>query len=84
MPIAKVALDTPLHRLFDYLAEDVDACDIGRRVRVPFGRREEWGVLVALTEHAEVAPEQLKAIRSVDRDLPPLPAELIDLARFAA
>ncbi len=84
MPIAQVALDTPLHRLFDYLAEDIGPADVGRRVRVPFGRREQWGIVAGLAEHSEVPAAQLRALLQVDRELPPLPADLMSLARFAA
>jgi primosomal protein N' (replication factor Y) len=84
MPIARVALDTPLDHLFDYLAPDAVAGDVGRRVEVPFGPRARIGVLVELAEHSEVAPEALKAVARIDRDTLPLPTELLALARFAA
>jgi len=82
--IARVALDTPIDRLFDYLAPEAEASDIGRRVEVPFGPRTQVGVLVELVAHSEVAPAALKAVKHIDRDTPPLPAELLALARFAA
>ncbi len=82
--IARVALDTPLDRLFDYLAPDAEAADIGRRVEVPFGPRILVGVLVELGTHSEVAATSLKSLQRIDRDTPPLPADLLALARFAA
>ncbi len=82
--IARVALDTPLDRLFDYLAVDASESDIGRRVEVPFGPRLRIGVVVELADHSLVDPAALKAIHHIDRDTPPLPPELLDLARFAA
>ena len=48
MPIVRVALDVPLHRLFDYQLADACPADVGRRVRVPFGRGEKIGVVVAV------------------------------------
>jgi primosomal protein N' (replication factor Y) len=87
MPIAQVALDTPLDRSFDYLIPagcPLDAADIGRRVRVSFAHRERWGILVGLAEGSELPAEQLKPILAVDRVLPPLPGALLALARFAA
>ena len=87
MPIAQIALDTPLTRTFDYLIPAVcplGTGDIGRRVRVSFGHRERWGILVGLAEQSELAAEQLKPLLAVDRDLPPLPGSLLALARFAA
>lgn len=82
--IARIALDTPLDRLFDYLAPTALASDIGRRVEVPFGPRIRVGVLVELTHHSEVPPEALKTVGLIDRETPPLPADLLALARFAA
>ncbi len=85
--IAQVALDTPLPRTFDYLIPvgcHLGAEDIGRRVRVSFGHRERWGILVGLAERSEWPAEQLKPLLAVDRALPPLPASLLTLARFAA
>ena len=34
MPVLRVALDLPLHRLFDYVAESASTADIGLRVKV--------------------------------------------------
>ena len=80
----RVALDTPLDRLFDYLAPDAVAEDLGRRVRVPFGRRETVGVIVAVGEPASVAEAQLRPALEIDRRHAPLPADILTLARFAA
>ncbi|KAF0164225.1 MAG: primosomal protein N' (replication factor Y) (superfamily II helicase), partial [bacterium] len=82
--IARVALDVPQDRLFDYLASGVDADDIGRRVEVPFGRRRQIGVLLELAAASELPADSLKPLGAVDRRTPPLPAELLALARFAA
>ena len=49
--VLKVALPSPLRRLFDYLpAPRAPACgwQPGLRVRVPFGRRDVVGVVVSL------------------------------------
>jgi len=82
--IARIAVDTPLDRLFDYLAGDATDADIGRRVRVPFGPRQRIGVLLELAEHSELSGSHLKTLGSIDRETPPLPAEVLALARFAA
>lgn len=82
--IARIALDTPLDRLFDYRAVDVQASDLGRRVEVPFGNRVLIGVLVELAEHSDLASESLKDLRAIDRTSPALPADLLALARFVS
>ncbi len=83
-PILQVALDTPLDRLFDYLAPDAEPADIGRRVRVPFGRRAQVGVIVGLAAESSLAAEQLRPVLGIDRALPALPADIMRLAGFAA
>jgi primosomal protein N' (replication factor Y) len=80
-------LDTPLDRLFDYLPPvgylpGPDA--VGRRVRVPFGRRDTVGVVVDVARESEVPAGRLKAALEVDHALPALPADVMALARFAA
>jgi primosomal protein N' (replication factor Y) len=89
VPIARIALDTPLDRLFDYLAADVcerdiDESDIGRRVEVPFGSRTLIGVLVELADGSSLPPASLKRLHAIDRATPPLPPDLLALARFVA
>ncbi|MFT3848605.1 MAG: primosomal protein N' [Propionivibrio sp.] len=87
MQIVRVALDVPLHRFFDYLApagEALTTADVGLRVRVPFGRQAKIGVLVELPDHSDFAPEQLKSVEAVLRDLPPLPADWFRLCEFCA
>lgn len=83
-PIARVALDVPVDRLFDYRNLDATSADIGRRVHVPFGRSEATGVLVELADESPVPPHQLRMLRSIDRDLEPLPDDVLAMLRFAA
>jgi primosomal protein N' (replication factor Y) (superfamily II helicase) len=89
VPIARIALDTPLDRLFDYLAVDackgdIDESDIGRRVEVPFGACTLIGVLLELADSSPLPPASLKALLAIDRATPPLPPDLLALARFVA
>lgn len=83
-PIIQVALDTPLDQVFDYLAPGADDSDVGRRVVVPFGRQKVVGVVLAVVAHSELPRESLKTVQEVDRETPPLPADIMELARFAA
>jgi primosomal protein N' (replication factor Y) len=70
--------------LFDYLTEDATLADIGRRVRVPFGHRQQVGIIIDLARQATVAESQLKRVLEIDRRLPGLPGDILQLARFAA
>ncbi len=84
MSILRVALDLPLHRLFDYRWPAAAPTDIGCRVRVPFGRGERIGVVMAVGHDSEWPVEQIKPALAILRDLPPLPAEFLKLCEFAA
>jgi primosomal protein N' (replication factor Y) len=65
MTIARVALDLPVDRLFDYAAPGLKSEDVGKLAVVPFGRRKQVGLILGLAQHAEVAPSKLKHIDSV-------------------
>ena len=84
MPVLRVALDLPLHRLFDYVAPTASNLDIGRRVLVPFGRGEKLGVIVDVTASSDWPLEQLKAAGEILRDLPQLPRDFFALCEFAS
>ena len=82
----RVALPVPLPRLFDYLPPEglaADASWVGRRVRVPFGRGEQVGLVVSVGPAAEDAPELKTALALLDsRAL--LDGELLDTLRFCS
>ncbi len=60
--ILQVAVATPLDSLFDYLAPESGVQpQPGQRVRVPFGRREQTGVIVRLADHSTVPDNRLRA-----------------------
>ncbi|MFN4341810.1 MAG: primosomal protein N' [Azonexus sp.] len=84
MPVLRVALDLPLHRLFDYVAAAASEQDVGLRVRVPFGRGEKLGVIVEVASDSDRPLEQLKPAGDILRDLPPLPDDFFRLCRFAS
>jgi primosomal protein N' (replication factor Y) len=84
MPVLRVALDLPLHRLFDYLAETASVADVGLRVRVPFGRGEKLGVIVDVVDGSDWPVDQLKPAGEILRDLPPLPRDFFGLCEFAS
>ncbi len=84
MPVLRVALDLPLHRLFDYTAESASSSDIGLRVRVPFGKGERIGVIAEVVDGSDWPVAQLKAAGEILRDLPPLPRDFFKLCEFAS
>ena len=65
MPVAHVALPVPLPRTFDYLLPDNFSAKAGCRVRVPFGKQERVGIVVAVSENSELPLGELKAVAEV-------------------
>ncbi|WP_303785756.1 primosomal protein N' [Azovibrio restrictus] len=84
MNIARVALDLPLHRLFDYRIDELGPAETGLRIRVPFAQGEKVGIIVDLPSQSDLAPEQLKPALEILRDTPPLPADFFRLCEFAS
>lgn len=85
--ILRLALPSPLRRLFDYLAPaGVSGSDLqpGMRVRVPFGRREMIGILVEVTDHSDVPADKLRPAIAVLDDEAPLPPALFKLCLWTA
>ncbi|MDA8129589.1 MAG: primosomal protein N' [Betaproteobacteria bacterium] len=84
-PIIQVALDTPLHRTFDYrLPARVAEVEPGRLVAVPFGRTLQVGVALGQQADSAVGADKLRDVVRVLDDRPPLPPEILRLARFCA
>ncbi|HXS21381.1 MAG TPA: primosomal protein N' [Steroidobacteraceae bacterium] len=69
VPVVRVALPTPLRRLFDYRAERpggiAAAMEPGRRVRVPFGRQQLIGIAMEVAAGSELPDERLKPVFEV-------------------
>jgi primosomal protein N' (replication factor Y) (superfamily II helicase) len=88
MPILRVAVPSPLYRIFDYLPPPDDSgvrrCRAGMRVRVPFGRGRKIGVVVEIRASTELPAAQLKAALALLDEEPLLPAQTLALARWAA
>ncbi len=84
LKIARVVLDVPLAREFDYLAGDAEASDIGRRVTVQFGRQRLVGLLVALGETSEIPAERLKPLVFLHRETPALDRACLNFLGFCA
>jgi primosomal protein N' (replication factor Y) len=84
--ILRVALDTPLRRLFDYLPPLHGTVQpaIGTRVRIPFGRQRRFGVITEIAADTEVPAERLKPILEVLDPTPVLDAALLELLSRAA
>lgn len=87
MIILRLAIPSPLRRLFDYLPPaDVEASQLqlGIRLLIPFGKRQVIGILVEITDTSDFPIEKLKPAVQVLDNTPPLPNHLLQLTRWAA
>ena len=81
--LVRVALPVPLHREFDYVAPEGSRA-LGRCVRVRFGPRKMVGVVVDTPATSPVDAGSLIAIDGWVDELPDVPADVLEMARFAA
>jgi primosomal protein N' (replication factor Y) (superfamily II helicase) len=87
MKILHIAVPTPLHHHFDYLAPDnVDISQLkpGIRVRVPWRKSEVIGVLLNTSEQVHVAVKKLKKAISILDDQPLFPETMLRLIQFSS
>jgi primosomal protein N' (replication factor Y) len=83
--ILQVALDTPLHRLFDYrLPDGLAAVPPGSLVEVPFGRTRQVGVALGTAADSAVEAGKLRHLIRVLDDRPALSPDILRLAQFCA
>lgn len=85
--ILKVALPTPLRRLFDYLppkTKTEQAILPGVRVQVPFGRRTLVGVVMDIAQESEFELAKLKPITALLDETPLFPKDLLTFFYKAA
>lgn len=80
--VARVALDVPLARLFDYAAPEDLELSPGDRVAVPFGARQEIGVVVEANAASELPASRIKRVSERRDDAPRLPGDWLELMRF--
>ncbi|WP_373001379.1 primosomal protein N' [Marinobacter sp.] len=81
--IARIALNRPLRRLFDYLVPDDLQLVPGQRVRIPFGRQQAIGLVVEIGVEPP-AGINLKPVAGVVEDWPALPPETFRLLSWAS
>ncbi|MHB1655417.1 MAG: primosomal protein N' [Burkholderiales bacterium] len=82
--IAQIALDLPVPKLFDYVAPTLTPADTGRRVRVPFGRKELIGVVIRLQTESSHPLDQLKSLSAVLDEAPVFSEEILKLLHFCS
>ena len=84
MNFIEVALDLPLTTLFDYRCDEATPDDIGRRVKVPFGREEKVGIVLNVKDSSTLPLDKIKQAATPWRDVPPLTKDVMRLLRFTS
>jgi len=80
---ARIALNRPIRRLFDYLVPNGLSLKPGQRVKIPFGRQQAIGLIVD-TDVEAPAGITLKPVHSAVEDWPALPDETFQLLSWAS
>ena len=84
-PVLKVAINVPLSRLFDYLPPADGSCPPpGARVRVPFGRQRQVGLVIAHAGGSDVPQGRMRHVLEVLDDKPLLCEEDLWLIGFTS
>lgn len=81
--IARIALNRPLRRLFDYRIPEGLSLAPGQRVQIPFGRQQATGLVV----DTNVQPPEgitIKPVSAAAEDWPALPPETFRLLSWAS
>jgi primosomal protein N' (replication factor Y) len=86
MKLVSVAIAAPLRRFFDYSVAGIDPAQLrpGVRVQVPFGRREQIGVVLDAPREVAAPQFECRPVTAVLDPAPLLDAELLALCRWAA
>jgi primosomal protein N' (replication factor Y) len=90
MSVLRLAIPSPLRRYFDYLppcemsGEDIHALQPGVRLRVPFGRREVTGYLLAVCTESEIPLSAMRPVLEILDRSPLIDPQLLQLCHWAA
>lgn len=82
--ILRVAVNAPLSRLFDYLAPSSGLAVAGCRVRVPFGRQTQVGMVMEVAADSNLPADKLKRATEVLDESPLLSENDLWLIRFTS
>jgi primosomal protein N' (replication factor Y) len=84
-PVLKVAINVPLSRLFDYLPPADGRCPPpGARVRVPFGKQRQVGLVVAHSSGSSLPKNRIRRVLESLDDTPLLREDDLWLIGFTS
>lgn len=87
MLYAKVIVDiahTQVDQVYDYIIPDGMEAAVGMRVAVPFGRRENEGIIIDISNTSDYPKDKMKPLLRTLEDFAALTQEQILLAEFIA
>src|ERR1043166_1049404 len=76
---ARVALAVPLAKLFDYAVPEGLSLQVGDRVVVPFGARQQIGVVLETEAESDLPAARMKPVIAVRDDAPRLSTDWLEL-----
>lgn len=82
--VARIAVPSPLHQVFDYYWPDASDIVAGQRVTVPFGRRAVVGLVIGSSDQAGVAEAKMRRVTTVHESEPMLPPDILKLLLWAS
>ncbi len=82
MSIVRVALDIPLHTLFDYTVDEPVV--VGQRVIVPFRHRSMVGLVIECEDTTSVSLTRIKPVSRVLHDIAPISDSLLKIMKFCS
>ena len=81
----KIAVDAPIARHFDYrLPPELLAIQVGAWVVVPWGKSRKLGIVFAIGEPPELAPERIRNVIAIREGAPVFDAAWLRLIEFTA
>src|SRR3569832_1569780 len=87
LTVLQVAVPTPVYGTFDYLPpHGIDARDLqaGVRLRVPFGRTQATGIVMAINNASRIDPRRLRPAIAARDPAPVIGQDLLALGQWAA
>ena len=82
--VLRVAINAPLSRLFDYSPPPAGTAKPGCRVRVPFGRQEQIGLVMEIADTSCIPANKLRAAIDLLDEEPLLGGNDLWLIRFTS
>lgn len=82
--IAEIALPLPFYKPFDYIIDKNYPLSKGCRVKIPFGKKEYYGIVLKIKNSAAVPLNKLKSIKEYPDQTSLIPSNILKLCEWAS